>query len=49
MLIVLGLSVLAVVGAFAVRALILGSRPDLGFVSERWLAELKADSSGPSH
>jgi len=48
MLIIVGLSVLAMGGAFAVRTLMLSRRSDPGCVSERWLAELRADSFGPS-
>jgi hypothetical protein len=47
-LIALGLSVLAVIGAAVIRMVIIGSRPNLGCVSERRLSELRADSFDPS-
>jgi len=47
-LIALGLSVLAVIGAAVIRIGILASRPDLGSVRERGLSELRADSFDPS-
>jgi hypothetical protein len=47
-LIALGLSVLAMIGAAVIRIGILASRPDLGCVSERRLSELRANSFDPS-
>jgi hypothetical protein len=47
-LIVVALSVLAIVIAAVLRRGFTASRPDLGWVSERWLAEYRADASRPS-
>ncbi|MBI2828479.1 MAG: hypothetical protein HYX77_04310 [Acidobacteria bacterium] len=48
MLIVVALSVLAMGIAVVLRKNLAGGRPDLGWVSERWLAEYRADASRPS-
>ena len=42
------LSVLATGIAFLHRKHIAGGHPDFGWVSERWLAEYRADASRPS-
>jgi hypothetical protein len=47
-LIVLALIVLAVTIAVVLRRYLAGNRPDLGLVTERWLAEYRADASRPS-
>jgi hypothetical protein len=47
-LIVVALSVLAMSIAVVLRKNLAGSCPDLGWVSERWLAEYRADASRPS-
>jgi hypothetical protein len=50
---VLGLAALVVltfclVAAAVMRRKLVGEDPDLGWVSERWLAEYRADSTRPS-
>ena len=47
-LIVVALIVLALTIAVALRRYRAGSSGDLGWVTERWLAEYRADSSRPS-
>jgi hypothetical protein len=46
-LIVVALSVLALSIAAVLHKKLAGRRPDLGWVSERWLAEYRADASRP--
>jgi hypothetical protein len=47
-LIVVALSVLVVSFAAVLHKRLAGVAPDLGWVSERWLAEYRADASRPS-
>lgn len=47
-LIVLALSVLAMTTAAVLHRRLAGGPTDLGWVSERWLAEYRADASRPS-
>lgn len=48
MLIVVALCILAMSIAAVLRKRLVGAPPDLGWVSERWLAEYRADASRPS-
>lgn len=47
-MIIVALSVLAMSLAVVFRKSFAGGHPDLGCVSERWLAEYRADASSPS-
>lgn len=47
-LIVVALSVLVMTIAAVLHKTLAGGPPDLGSVSERWLAEYRADASRPS-
>jgi len=47
-LIVVALSILAVSIAAVLHRRLIRAPPDLGWVSERWLAEYRADASRPS-
>ena len=44
----LGVLTLSLVVAALLRRRLAGAEPDLGWVSERWLAEYRADSTRPS-
>ena len=44
----LGILTLSLVVAAVLRRRLAGGEPDLGWVSERWLAEYRADSTRPS-
>ena len=48
MLIVVALSILALSIAALLHKRLVGAPPDLGWVSERWLAEYRQDASRPS-
>jgi hypothetical protein len=48
MLIVVALSILVLSIVAVLHKRLVGAAPDLGWVSERWLAEYRADASRPS-
>ena len=47
LLVLVALCVVAAGIATALRRSVTGSQPDLGWVSERWLSEYRADASRP--